>query len=137
MNDSSVVQAWIWTTWVLLLISAAGLGAFVGGLVGERRGRLVGGAITGLLLGPVGWALILLGPDKRRRCGHCLEPIVDQAHVCPHCHRDPIVRPLASRPVVLSAGPSATKPWHQRQDGSADQVEQWARDHPDQANPSA
>lgn len=43
--------------------------AFIGAAIGATKNRAVGGFLLGLLLGPIGWALLILGPagqPKRR-----------------------------------------------------------------------
>jgi hypothetical protein len=66
------------------------LGALIGLWLGSRRGQPIGGCLVSLLLGPLGWVLILMSSDSRRRpCPACKELIVKDAVICPHC-RTPI-----------------------------------------------
>lgn len=39
------------------------LGALIGALVGGKKGRPGAGFAFGLLLGPLGWLVVYLGPD--------------------------------------------------------------------------
>jgi len=49
-----------------LLIISALIGGFVGGAIGQSRGRPVEGFVLGLLLGPIGWICILVGPNPKK-----------------------------------------------------------------------
>lgn len=52
-----------------ILVIAILLFAFVGAAIGAPKGRAVGGFLLGLVLGPIGWLLIIFGPNaqpKRR-----------------------------------------------------------------------
>src|SRR5574337_683335 len=61
----------------------------IGILIGQRKGRAMAGLIFAILLGPIGWLLIFLGPDmnakKSVKCPHCdgIVPIGQSA--CNHC----------------------------------------------------
>lgn len=39
----------------------------IGLLIGSRKGRAAAGLIFSMLLGPIGWLLIFLGPDVREQ----------------------------------------------------------------------
>lgn len=43
----------------------------VGRLIGSVRGRANLGGLLGLLLGPIGWVLVLILPDARAKCREC------------------------------------------------------------------
>ena len=46
--------------------------AAIGSLIGKRKNRPVGGFVLGLLLGPLGWLLVFLGPTaKDKNAKHC------------------------------------------------------------------
>jgi hypothetical protein len=49
-------------TYVLMWI----VSAVVGALIGAPRKRAGAGALWGFLLGPIGWVLVLLGPDHSK-----------------------------------------------------------------------
>jgi hypothetical protein len=49
---------------ILLLWVAFGV---IGYFLGEAKGRPGQGAVLGLLLGPIGWLCVLLGPDYRKK----------------------------------------------------------------------
>jgi hypothetical protein len=63
------------------------VGGVIGGVIGERRGRRGEGVVLGILLGPLGWLLVLCGKDERRTCAFCAEAIKDAAKFCSHCGR--------------------------------------------------
>ncbi|MBA2435711.1 MAG: zinc ribbon domain-containing protein [Pyrinomonadaceae bacterium] len=69
------------------------VGGFVGALIGQRKGRTGEGAVLGLILGPIGWLVVALGPDYKtaqesRKCPFCAELVKKEANVCKHCGRD-------------------------------------------------
>jgi hypothetical protein len=74
----------------------------IGGVIGYKKGRLVAGILWGMVLGPLGWIIVLMGPDFRglapaisqnepadqptgvcKVCGH--SPVAFDARVCPKC----------------------------------------------------
>lgn len=61
------------------------LGAVVGGLIGNIKGRPLAGAIWGFFLGPIGWVVILVAPDIRPTCPECRGVVVDGARKCQNC----------------------------------------------------
>ncbi len=75
------------------LFFAVVIGAGVGSLIGEKaRGRKVAGAWLGLL-GPLGWVLVLLFEDHRRKCPACRSAVDPKATKCPRCASDlPLAR---------------------------------------------
>jgi hypothetical protein len=85
VNDPLFWYSFSWGTllWGMLL------SALAGAVIGKFRGRAFVGGLVGLLLGPVGWLLILLGPDHRAKCPECRGVIDPRAKRCPHC-REPL-----------------------------------------------
>ena len=82
------------------------LGALVGALCGSQRGRDAEGCLWGMLLGPIGWCIVLCRSDLRPRCPHCYSPIIHPlATVCAACTH-PFRTPRQSpAPVVHSRPP--------------------------------
>jgi ribosomal protein L40E len=73
---------------VFLLLGFVVFGA-VGWLIGQRKGRPIAGLVWAMVLGPIGWLLILLGPSNQdlnsTPCPHCgaALPIGEQS--CRQC----------------------------------------------------
>lgn len=60
----------------------------VGRLCGLARGRPGAGVWMGVLLGPIGWLFVLIGPDHRRKCRDCGGALNPGASKCCHCGTD-------------------------------------------------
>lgn len=87
------------------LIGWVCVGAIVGYLLGMLKGRADAGAMFGAFLGPIGWLLVLCGPDYRRKCKLCRAAIPDDAIRCMHCGGDigPKPEPVSEpRPQILA-----------------------------------
>lgn len=69
--------------WVLLLSSV--ISGAIGHAIGQRKGRATAGFLFGLLIGPLGWALIALGPSFAPKCAMCKGPVPADACRCMHC----------------------------------------------------
>ena len=73
---------WLYTlSWILL-------GAAIGAALGKQKGRQEAGMIWGALLGPIGWVVILAGPDMGPKCSACMGSVVEGASKCRHCGSD-------------------------------------------------
>jgi hypothetical protein len=60
--------------------------AAIGGAIGYFcRGRTGLGAILGCLLGPLGWGIVLLLSDVRKRCTECDSVVSPRAKKCKKC----------------------------------------------------
>lgn len=74
-----------------LLWSWVILGALVGAAIGQKKNRVGAGFFFGLILGPIGWLIIAVGPDlapKGQACPHCGGAMVAGKTVCQHCGRE-------------------------------------------------
>lgn len=68
-----------------LLFAMGFLGLLIGVLAAKKKGfSVVGGALGGLILGPLAVLLFLVSGD-RRKCPNCAEMISKEAKVCPKC----------------------------------------------------
>lgn len=56
--------------------------------LGQLRGRPEEGAVLGGLLGPVGWVIVILLPDLRRKCPACKGAVAEGASACRNCGRE-------------------------------------------------
>jgi hypothetical protein len=86
---------------ILWIVSAA-----IGGLIGLIRNRVALGIILGLLLGPLGWLLVLLFTKAGRKCPACLAVVPQLATKCCHCGSDlpaPVSPEAARQQAVLEA----------------------------------
>lgn len=57
----------------------------VGGALGHWKNRLAFGLIVSLLLGPIGWVVVLVMPNNRPKCPDCKGDIVAGARRCKNC----------------------------------------------------
>lgn len=64
------------------------IGLLIGALVGQTKGRTGAGAVLGLLLGPIGWLAVALGPNMKPKCPLCGGVIVQGAIRCKNCGGD-------------------------------------------------
>lgn len=64
-------------------------GALIGAIIGKHfRDHAGGGALLGLLLGPLGWVLVFVLKDNRQKCPHCMSAVPQGATACKSCGRD-------------------------------------------------
>lgn len=65
-----------------------GVNSLVGYWIGARK-NCVGAAVAlSILLGPIGWILVIFDPGGMRRCPFCAEDVKTEAEVCRFCQRD-------------------------------------------------
>ena len=62
--------------------------ALVGFAIGKSKSRPTAGFIWGLLLGPIGWLIVAIGPDNSPKCPKCKGVIVKGAIKCKNCGSD-------------------------------------------------
>jgi hypothetical protein len=72
--------------------------ALIGGLIGNRKKQVASGVIWGLLLGPLGWVVVLLLPSRGPRCSEC-GGVLPSSKVakCMHCGSDVVCAPAVAR----------------------------------------
>jgi hypothetical protein len=68
-----------------ILVIAAAICALIGLYIGNSKGRPVAGAMWGLLVGPIGWLVMAIVKDERRKCPDCLGTVPIGARRCQHC----------------------------------------------------
>jgi hypothetical protein len=71
----------------LILLSCWVVCGLVGQLIAKRRGSEEG-FIVSFLLGPLGWLIVAMRPDTRRKCSQCLGVVPERATKCMHCGSD-------------------------------------------------
>jgi len=64
------------------------VGGFVGNLIGTSKNRIVWGMFMGILLGPLGWLIVALGPNNGPRCPFCKGVVIKGATKCKNCGSD-------------------------------------------------
>ncbi len=80
----------------------------VGAAIGQgMSGRPVAGLVWGALLGPIGWVIVFLAGDKRRKCRYCKSPLAKGAVKCPRCQTD--FREPVRRPAQPQGAPGETR----------------------------
>ena len=61
------------------------VGGGVGMILGSGKGQTLNGGLAGLLLGPLGWVLILTVAKRAPKCSECKEWVRPGAKRCRHC----------------------------------------------------
>lgn len=56
---------------LIVCVAAWSVSALIGYLLGKDKGRGIDGIIWSILLGPVGWLIVALGSDARKKCPFC------------------------------------------------------------------
>lgn len=57
----------------------------LGVLIGRVKNRRLAGFVFGLLLGPLGWLIVLVGPNLYPKCPECGGVVVPNARKCKNC----------------------------------------------------
>jgi hypothetical protein len=57
----------------------------VGYFIGKTKGRPGSGIIWAMVLGPIGWIVVLISPDLGPKCRECGGAIVRGARKCKNC----------------------------------------------------
>ena len=57
----------------------------VGALIGKAKGRMSGGILWSLLLGPIGWLIVAVGANTKPKCPYCKETVIQGALKCRNC----------------------------------------------------
>ena len=102
----------------MLLLIGWSLMGLVGYAIGHTKGRALFGLCLGILLGPIGWLLLLCFSTEHAECAQCCKPVDQRARICPYC-RSVIVTDDSVRLVR-----------------SEDPFEKWKREH-GEADPAA
>jgi hypothetical protein len=64
------------------------VGGLIGAIVGQSKGRAGAGFFLGLLLGPIGWLVVAVGPNMNPKCPLCGGVVVKGAIKCKNCGGD-------------------------------------------------
>lgn len=71
-------------SWLSVVLTLVCFGA-AGALVGRFKDRLMAGVVWGVLFGPIGWLIVLLGPAGRTPCPYCGASITLRQARCGAC----------------------------------------------------
>jgi hypothetical protein len=70
---------------VVIIVSIM-LSGYIGALIGQRRGRGMTGALLSIVLGPLGWLIVIIMPDANKAaCPACRTMIPFDASICANC----------------------------------------------------
>lgn len=99
----------------LYLFVIAPVIGLIGLAIGSIKGNGLFGFVLSLLLGPLGWLLVLLASDKRKKCPHCAGPLGEgKVTRCKNCGGSLV----AAKPVAAPVPQQVVDPieaWEQRQ----------------------
>mgnify|MGYP006870479592 CR=1 FL=1 len=79
--DQDSAAMLVMVLWLLLAICGCLIGSYA-------RGRPILGFVLGLLLGVIGWGLVLVFSDKRYVCIVCRRSLGGRVRFCPECGAD-------------------------------------------------
>ena len=71
-----------WTGWLIIVWVVS---ALLAAMIGARKGEATMGCLGGMILGPIGLALIVISSGKVKYCPQCGETVKIDAKVCKHC----------------------------------------------------
>jgi len=104
------------------------INGLVGYAIGQRAGRGLAGILWGVLLGPIGWVVILIAGGSGPKCPRC-QGVLPSAEVraCKHCGA-----------IIASKGAKSKKAEKIRQQWAArDPLEEWEAQERMKAGPPA
>ena len=61
------------------------VGGVIGLLIGKKKYRPFAGFMWGILLGPIGWLVVALGPNMGPKCSECGGLVVPGSTRCKNC----------------------------------------------------
>jgi hypothetical protein len=94
---------------LLIIIAVETVFGLPGLIIGNTRGRWLLGLCLGLLLGPIGWILVLCFGDASAECPQCCKAIDAKAKLCPYCRSVVAAAPAVARPAPVKSGVSFAK----------------------------
>ena len=105
MNDTNII------------LIAFGVNVLIGALLGSIKGRALVGILGAVLLGPIGWILVLVWRDERLKCPACKGVVPKDASKCMHCGG-----PLGSAPANAQRAPAQVAPRRNTRDKMPDSL---------------
>lgn len=70
---------------IFLILGGALVSAGIGAVIGNFKRQSQAGFWLGLLLGPIGWIIVMLMPETGRQCPECKGGVPNDARKCRHC----------------------------------------------------
>jgi hypothetical protein len=112
---------------VLGLFGGLAIAGCIGYFIGRAAGDARGGLVWGLLLGPIGWLVVLLKGSTAERCRKCRGPLKSGAR-CSRCgtkvQKAPVIPPKAVDPFVSWANSERNREAFERRQKEREQSEQ-------------